>query len=99
MRKSRLSPTLSLMAHSKIQLQAKLNLPGCPLERDGRSGRCDAPECRAPDSPVWVIELRRIQQVEELRSKLQPARFRKAELLERGKVELLRTGPLQDITT
>ena len=62
--KSRLSPTLLLMAHSKNQLQSKLQLP-VGARRVADSARGWRADCR-----VGVAELRAIENVVTLRAKL-----------------------------
>src|SRR5260221_3250399 len=89
------------MALLPVQLQGKLDLPGCPLEKQRSARARNRRRGRVADLHVGIIELGRVENIESLGAQFQPAApaLIEGEILEQGQIHLPGTRSKQDVSS
>src|SRR4051812_25575834 len=82
---------------SEADFRSKLNFPRHSLQRVGGTRRRDCPECRGADSRIRIVELRRIEQVEEFRPQFKICGLVERNYFEHGEVNVLCPRALKNV--
>src|SRR5436305_1539599 len=84
---------------SPIQFQRKLDLPGSALEKQRSARAGNRADGGIADLRVWIIKLRRVEDVECLSAELQPPApvFVEDEILEQRQVHLFGARPKENV--
>ena len=86
---------------SEVEFQGHLDLARCALEEYRLSGAADLSRSGRADARAGRVELRRVEQIEELRPVFEAPGLglRETELFEHGKVHLLGPRSVQDVSS